>query len=1481
MILDNGDGRPTGSGAYDKPISGPDPHRGTVYVVAGSSGMSSTSGSMDHPAMFFSLEALGSMVIDVDDNRLDATFLQSTGAVRDTFTITKGTSNAGFLSPTADEPVSSDGDDDGFGSNSTNAYADDGSFAVDSNSGSGTSTSCSGSSKDKHLFYNYSLTIPSGATVEGIEVLLDARVDSTSGSPKLCAWLSWDGGSSWTSSKSTPTLSTSEEHYILGGPTIAWSRSWTAANFSNANFRVRVASVASSTSRDFSLDWVGVKVTTSGGSGGGVPTPDIAVTPTSYDYGAQLIGTSVTHGFAVSNTGTDDLVVGAVTMSGPNTQAFDLVSGQDGFTIAPGGSELIEVRFGPSTTGPKTVTLTIPSDDPDEDPVLVTLTGTGTNDGGTGGGTASPTLEEVREGGAGGTSSATTATNVTGVAGHLYLAAVSTRPHREVDAVDGLGLSWTRMVAQCAGRDQTGIELWWAQGTATTGTVRATLASAATNVLIVVARYSGVASANPVAALVAGNTNGADGACSGGTDSNDYSFDVTTAQDNALVVGAVTMRTRTHTPGPGYTERSEAAQGTTGDMTTIALVDRLVSNATSLPLNGTLSGDVDWAVIGVALHSGTPTPVPDIDGVPSTHAYGDVAVGGNASQTFAISNVGTDDLQLSETSLAGGDAGQFSITQGSAPATVAPGAIHNLVVRFAPTSGGTKAATLRLTSDDPDESPLDVALGGVGTTSPDISVAPTSHNYGSVTVGSSVTRTFAVTNTGTGNLVVTASALTGANAAEFAIVNGQSGFTVAPGATSPIEVRFSPSTQGPKSATLSIPSNDANENPWLIALTGAGTSGGGGSTTPTFEEAKEGGSADSNTVTTTMNLLGANGDVYLAAVSSKPYSAVNTMTGLGLAWTRLVSQCAGRNQTGVDVWWAQGAATTGSVTATLESAPGNAAISVARYSNVAATDPVALLVTGNTNGVNGECSGGTDSASYSFNVTTSDSNAVVLGAVAMRTKSHTPGSGYTERIETAQGTGADTASLALMDRAVPAVTSLPLNGTLSDGVDWAVVGIELRHAAEPAPDIDGIPPTHAYGDVSVGASVIQTFVVRNVGNADLGVSGTSLVGGDSTQFAITQGAAPFTVAPGATRNLDVRFAPTSGGSKATTLRLASDDPDESSMDVALSGNGVTTPDIAVTPTSHDFGNVSVGANQARSFTVSNTGTGNLVVNASALTGTDSAAFAIVSGQSGFTLVPGATSVIDVRFSPLNEGPKSASLSIPSTDPDENPLLVSLDGTGVPSTPPTFEEVREGASLDSTTITVTNMTAVAGHLYLAAVSTRYNVAVSTMAGLGLTWTRVAAQCAGRDQTGIELWWAQGNATSGTVTATLESTAATAVMTVARYSGAATANPVALLITGNTNGINGACAGGSDTSTYSFNVTTTQANAVVFGAVATRTRTNSPGSGYSERIDATNGSGGETVRISIMDRAVPASTSLPLNGTLNGTSDWAVIGVQVKP
>ncbi|WP_020157548.1 beta-xylosidase family glycoside hydrolase [Methylobacter marinus] len=166
-----------------------------------------------------------------------------------------------FVGPTANAPVINHGDGNGFQTNPANAHGDDGLFAVDTNSGTNSNTSCTNAGKDKHIYYNYGLNIPSGATIAGIEVRLDARVDATSGSPRMCVQLSWDGGATWTAAKVTPTLSGSEATYILGGTADNWGRSWASSNLSNANFRVRVANVASNTRRDFSLDWVAVRVT--------------------------------------------------------------------------------------------------------------------------------------------------------------------------------------------------------------------------------------------------------------------------------------------------------------------------------------------------------------------------------------------------------------------------------------------------------------------------------------------------------------------------------------------------------------------------------------------------------------------------------------------------------------------------------------------------------------------------------------------------------------------------------------------------------------------------------------------------------------------------------------------------------------------------------------------------------------------------------------------------------------------------------------------------------------------------------------------------------------------------------------------------------------------------------------------------------------------------------------------------------------------
>ncbi len=91
-LIDGGDGRIEGDGAYFKIGSGAIPHAGTVHTVAGSSGQTS-GGSLDHPAMFRSLNKLGSVVLDVVANRVDLRFLDESGKVLDQFTMLKDCSD--------------------------------------------------------------------------------------------------------------------------------------------------------------------------------------------------------------------------------------------------------------------------------------------------------------------------------------------------------------------------------------------------------------------------------------------------------------------------------------------------------------------------------------------------------------------------------------------------------------------------------------------------------------------------------------------------------------------------------------------------------------------------------------------------------------------------------------------------------------------------------------------------------------------------------------------------------------------------------------------------------------------------------------------------------------------------------------------------------------------------------------------------------------------------------------------------------------------------------------------------------------------------------------------------------------------------------------------------------------------------------------------------------------------------------------------
>ena len=170
--------------------------------------------------------------------------------------------NTGLLNCAANAAVTTNsGDNNGFELNPGNACAGDTLYAEDVNSGTGTGTGCTATTKDRHIFYNYGVSVPA-SVINGIELRLDGFADSVTGSPRFCAELSWNGGTSWTTAKvMAVNLTTTEATYTLGAANDTWGRTWTPAELSDANFRVRITDRASDITRDFRLEWAPVRVT--------------------------------------------------------------------------------------------------------------------------------------------------------------------------------------------------------------------------------------------------------------------------------------------------------------------------------------------------------------------------------------------------------------------------------------------------------------------------------------------------------------------------------------------------------------------------------------------------------------------------------------------------------------------------------------------------------------------------------------------------------------------------------------------------------------------------------------------------------------------------------------------------------------------------------------------------------------------------------------------------------------------------------------------------------------------------------------------------------------------------------------------------------------------------------------------------------------------------------------------------------------------
>jgi hypothetical protein len=111
--------------------------------------------------------------------------------------------------------------------------------------------------------------------------------------------------------------------------------------------------------------------------------PDISVSPTSYNFGDAVVGSSsAPQTFTISNIGTADLHISGMTLSDITNYSLNVNGGSSPCgsttpTITPDSSCTVTVTFNPLSIGQKDASLTVTSDDPETPTLDVSLTGVG------------------------------------------------------------------------------------------------------------------------------------------------------------------------------------------------------------------------------------------------------------------------------------------------------------------------------------------------------------------------------------------------------------------------------------------------------------------------------------------------------------------------------------------------------------------------------------------------------------------------------------------------------------------------------------------------------------------------------------------------------------------------------------------------------------------------------------------------------------------------------------------------------------------------------------------------------------------------------------------------------------------------------------------------------------------------------------------------------------------------------------------------
>ena len=203
------------------------------------------------------------------------------------------------------------------------------------------------------------------------------------------------------------------------------------------------------------------------------------------------------------------------------------------------------------------------------------------------------------------------------------------------------------------------------------------------------------------------------------------------------------------------------------------------------------------------------------------------------------------------------------------------------------------------------------------------------------------------------------------------------------------------------------------------------------------------------------------------------------------------------------------------------------------------------------------------------------------------------------------------------------------------------------------------PCSYDYGQVQIGTSKQYVFRLTNTGNQALTIGSERK---NSKDFSFSNFQLPVTLQPGQGTQMAVNFTPSTLGKITGRITLVSNGTN-SKLFIGVSGSGVnpTGANLAVSPSSPDFGSVIVGFAASLQLTLS-ASNGSVTISSAQV---NSSEFTLPGFVLPKTIAAGQSAAATIVFTPNTSGTASANLTLTS-DAANSPNTVPLTGVGVPA-----------------------------------------------------------------------------------------------------------------------------------------------------------------------------------------------------------------------